>query len=104
MMQNKKVFAIIVTYNGAKWIKKCLSSLLASETKVEVIVIDNGSADETLNIVKEFGSIECVNSVENLGFGKANNIGIAIALERKCDYIFLLNQDAWIEQNTITEL
>jgi GT2 family glycosyltransferase len=103
-MPSKKIFAIIVTYNGERWIKKCISSLLASETQTAIIVIDNASEDDTLNIVKEFASVECIQSEKNLGFGKANNLGIKRALEKNCDYIFLLNQDAWIEQNTITAL
>ena len=102
-----KIFSIIVTYNGMRnnWIQKCLDSLMFSSLKTEIIVIDNNSADETVGFIKEnYPSVELVTSNENLGFAKANNIGIKKAYEKVADFIFLLNQDAWIEIDTIEKL
>ena len=99
-----KVFAVVVTYNGRPWIDKCLESLEKSSTAVNIIVIDNGSQDGTQEIIKRHPQVEFIQSGENLGFGRANNRGIDIALGKKADYVFLLNQDAWIETNTITVL
>ncbi|CAN5685742.1 glycosyltransferase family 2 protein [soil metagenome] len=104
MDKNIKVFVVIVTYNGRTWIEKCLNSLKASSTPIEIIVIDNGSNDGTQEIIKQYTEIDFIQSEENLGFGKANNKGIQIAINKEADYIFLLNQDAWIETNTITVL
>jgi len=104
MDNNIKVFAVVVTYNGRPWIDKCLKSLEKSSTPVNIIVIDNGSQDGTQEIIKGHPQVEFIQAAENLGFGKANNRGIAIALGKKADYVFLLNQDAWIETNTITAL
>jgi GT2 family glycosyltransferase len=100
-----KIYTIIVTYNGEKWIHNCLNSLLKSYVSTEIIIIDNKSSDKTTNIVKEeYPKVKLIETGQNLGFGKANNIGIDIAINDGADYVFLLNQDAWIESNTIDRL
>ncbi len=101
---NKKVFVIIVTYNGSKWIEKCINSLLHSVCPIEVIVVDNCSTDDSVELLKQFPQIHLIQSKENLGFGKANNIGIDYALKNDADYVFLLNQDTWIFDDTILNL
>ena len=100
-------FVIIVTYNGTKndWIKKSLQSLKNSITPVSIIVVDNGSIDNTVNYIKQnYEDVILLESDKNLGFGMANNLGLKKALELGGDYFFLLNQDACIQPNTITEL
>jgi len=100
-----KVFTIIVTFNASKWINKCFSGLLNSDYPTQVIVVDNNSSDNTPQIIKTaFPEVEVVEAGENLGFAKANNIGMKMALDRNADYVFLLNQDAWVENDTIGKL
>lgn len=100
-----KVIAIIVTYNGMKWYKDCFDSLRNSSIPIQTIVIDNASSDNTVDYIKEnYPEIHLVESKENLGFGKANNLGFKYAIEQNADFIFLLNQDAWVDKNTIEEL
>ena len=100
-----KVFAVIVTFNGKKWLDRCFSSLRASSVPMEVIVVDNGSKDNTVNYLKEnYPEVNITVSEDNLGFAKANNLGIKQAVDGGADYVFLLNQDAWIEENTVSEL
>lgn len=101
---NKKVFVVIVTYNGARWIDKNIPSLLQSDYPVSIIVIDNCSADDTVVLLHKYPEVDLIQSETNLGFGKANNIGIQKALEQGADYVFLLNQDAWIFNDTIASL
>lgn len=82
-----------------------MNSLLCSEHPVHIVVIDNGSTDETVSVVRQnFSGAQLIETKKNLGFGQANNIGLKLALENKADYIFLLNQDAWIEPGTIASL
>ena len=99
-----KIEVVIVTFNGEIWIRKNLNSLLNSNYPIDIIIVDNASTDETINIVKEFKAIELIKNKINLGFGKANNIGIDWALKKGFDAIFLLNQDTWIYENTISNL
>lgn len=100
-----RVLAIIVSYNFAGWMKSCLGSLRCSELPVDVVVIDNFSTDNTVQMIRiDYPEVRLICSSENLGFGRANNIGLKIALEEKYDAAFLLNQDAWVEEKTIGTL
>jgi len=100
------VYSIVVTYNGAQWIEKCFGSLVESQVSNHVILaIDNNSTDGTPDLIRQiFPKVDVIETGSNLGFGKANNIGIKKAIENKADYIFLLNQDAWIKHDTIQHL
>jgi GT2 family glycosyltransferase len=101
---NKQIFVVIVTYNGSKWIEKCISSVLNSSYNIKIVVVDNNSQDNTVQLLNQFPEIHLMQSQENLGFGKANNIGIDFALKNLADYVFLLNQDTWIYEETIQNL
>lgn len=97
-----KVLVVIVSYNFERWIDRCLGSLQQSEYPVDIVVIDNASQDYTVQrIKKDYPSIRLIESKTNLGFGKANNIGMQIALEEDYDAVFLMNQDAWIAKDAI---
>jgi GT2 family glycosyltransferase len=100
-----RIKAIVVLYNGLKWIDKCFDSLTKSSVKVEILAIDNGSTDGTVQKLEStYPDVAIVRNNENLGFGKANNIGLKEALMDGTDYVFLLNQDAWIQRDTIQKL
>ena len=99
---DKKVFVIIVTYKGSQWYDRCFSSLRASTFPLQIIVVDNASNDGSIDYIKtNYPEIILIESNKNLGFGQANNKGIRYALDHGCNYVFLLNQDAWIEPDTI---
>lgn len=103
----QKISAIVVTYNATRnnWLHKCLDSLQNATVKTNIIVIDNASTDDTVNIIKkQYPEITLIESPTNLGFGKANNIGLENALRNGADYFFLLNQDAWVESETLQKL
>lgn len=104
-MNSTSVYIVIVTYNPKIWIDKCFSSLRKSTIPLKIIVIDNGSIDGSQALIQEkYPEVEFIDAKQNLGFGKGNNIGIKKAYDAGADYIFLLNQDAWIENNTIQKL
>jgi len=97
-----KVYVVIVTHNPLQWIQKCFSSLRASSQQVITIVIDNNSTDgSSQTIQSEYPEVDFISSDVNLGFGAANNIGIKKAYDQGADFVFLMNQDAWIEPKTI---
>ncbi|MBO5297170.1 MAG: glycosyltransferase [Candidatus Homeothermus sp.] len=100
-----KILTIIVTFNGMEWIDRCLSSVQESSLHSDIMIVDNGSTDGTVEHVQStFNGIEIIASKENLGFGKANNIGLLKAVNNQYDYVYLLNQDAWIEKETLEKL
>jgi len=97
---NLKVSIIIVTWNGAKHILNCLESVQKSTyTDYEIIVVDNGSKDGTLDLIrKKFSNIKLILNNKNLGFTGGNNIGIRAA---QGEIIFLLNDDTIIHPDLI---
>lgn len=100
-----KILTIIVSYNFEKWIERCLGSLKASSHPTDIIVIDNCSNDRTVEIIKtQYTYVRLIENHANLGFGKANNIGMQLALKEGYDAVFLLNQDAWIGSDTLATL
>lgn len=99
------IYCIVVTYNGGKWVDYCFGSLRKSGVAVKIICIDNGSTDNTVSqISSKFPEVELIETGINLGFGQANNIGIRKALAANATYVFLLNQDAWVRENSIALL
>ena len=104
-MGKVNLFVIIVTYKGRQWYDRCFTSLRESTIPVQTIVVDNASNDGTLEYIKEhYPEIHLIESKENLGFGRANNLGMRYALDNGCDYVFLLNQDAWVEKDAFEKL
>ena len=93
-----KLLVIIVTFNAGKWLERCFKSLESSSVQPDVMVIDNGSTDGTLKWIWDHTSdnVRIHPTGENLGFGAANNIGLRYALEQGYEYVYLLNQDAWV--------
>lgn len=100
-----KVFVIVVTYNGTKWYDYCFRSLIDSTIPLDILAIDNASTDGSCDYIRQhFPEVTLFPQDKNLGFGQANNLGMKLALAQGGDYVFLLNQDAWIEPGTIEEL
>jgi len=100
-----KIYVIIVTFNSEKWIYRCIDSIFTSNIDVHIIVVDNSSTDNTVSIIEnKFPNIELIRSQQNLGFGKGNNIALKRAYQDDADYVLLLNQDAYIEPDTIKKI
>lgn len=99
----KKVATIIVTFNGEKWIKKCLETILDSSFSSDILVIDNCSTDQTISIVKNFPvHLEVLH--KNEGFGFANNFILKKLKNLDYDYFFLINQDLYVEEDSLMQL
>ena len=90
-----KLSVITLTYNKLEYTKKFIESLYKYTKDFELIIVDNGSTDNSLSSLKErFPNVICVCNQKNRGFGAANNQGVAIS---KYDYLFFLNSDTIIE-------
>ena len=97
-----KILVIVVTYNGMQWLEKCLGSVAESVEPADLFVVDNASSDGSADYVqKHFPKAKLVRNAQNLGFAEGNNLGLRYALEQGYDYIYLLNQDAWLEPDTL---
>lgn len=90
-----KVSIIILNYNGAEDTKKCLYSFLKLQyPNYELIVVDNGSTDNSVKIIKErFPNITLIEGVKNLGYSGGNNLGIKYCIERGSEYVLIVNND-----------
>ena len=100
-----RLLVIIVSYNGVQWLERCLDSVFSSNVPADVFLCDNGSEDSSADFVaSRYPSVFLVRSEVNLGFAKANNLGLKHALEKGYDYVYLLNQDAWVQPDTFSKL
>ncbi len=100
-----KICVVIVSYNFVPWLEKCINSLQHSTIPITILVIDNNSQDLTCQILRErYPEVVLIENKENLGFGKANNQGMEYAIKYEYDYVFLLNQDAWLQPDTLEKL
>jgi hypothetical protein len=100
-----KISVVIVSWNTKNYLDKCLHSLkgkAGAGFDLEVIVIDNNSNDKSATMVKEnYPDIKLIENETNLGFARANNIGIEKASGK---YILLLNPDTEIFENSIEKM
>lgn len=100
------VFIVVLNFNGKTTLSKCLSSLYQSDyPEFEVVVVDNDSKDGSFEQAKQlFSRANFIKNPTNAGFSKGNNIGIRFALEKFADYVFILNNDAFVEKSTLSVL
>lgn len=99
-----KIYAIIVTYCAENFIEKTIKSILSSTVDLELIIIDNNSCDKTPEILHKFSNIRLIQNPKNIGFGRACNQGMKIALKENADYVVLINQDVEVYPDTIEKL
>lgn len=84
-----------------KWLAGCIES----SKPYHVIVVDNNSSDHTVEFISTtYKNVTLLPQKENLGFGRANNIGISYAYSQGADYVFLLNQDAYLDFGCLDSL
>jgi GT2 family glycosyltransferase len=105
-MKTKPFVSIIVlNYNGLRFLKRCFSSLQLinyPRSKYEVILVDNGSIDDSVEYVRSnFPWVRTVLLDQNFGFGGGNNKGIRFA---KGDFIVFLNNDTEVTEEWLSEL
>ena len=101
-----RVAVLILTWNRVDEVVPCLESFSRNEyPSTDVVVLDNGSEDETVATVKrDFPWVTLIENGGNLGFCRGNNVGLRWALERGYDYVMLLNSDTMVLPGLITEL
>ena len=108
MITNPTAAFIIVGWNNANLLPECFASIQEQELQDYVtVLVDNGSKDNTVAMVKEhYPWVEVVEAHANLGFAKGNNVGIRYVLERypKLEYCVFLNTDARLRKDWLKVL
>jgi len=94
---------VIVNYMSRDYLRSCLDSIFSGDMEgVEIIVVDNGSKDRSVEMVREnFPSVNVIEQETNVGFARANNIAIKMAKGR---YILILNPDTELKTDTLKRL
>ena len=93
----RSVACVVVTFDALPWIERCLESVAGTET----VVVDNGSTDGTVDVVRErFPSVRVVES-ENRGLCAGWNRGIA---STSAEHVLVLNADAWLVEDALASL
>jgi GT2 family glycosyltransferase len=100
------VCVVIVIWNGVADTLECLRSLAEdSYPNKEVLLVDNGSSDDSVRRIREEGFVVTVLSCPmNLGFTGGNNVGLAEARRRGAAYAFLLNNDTTVVSGALAKL
>ncbi len=92
---------IIVTWNTAEITKKCVDTINQYFPNQEIIVVDNGSQDNTVEILKKVKNVKIIENHANLGFAKANNIGLKQATN---DYLVFINSDIELIDSSLLDM
>src|SRR5262245_59479081 len=105
MSQSRAVSIVIVNWNVRDLLRECLRSLEEQTClagNVEVIVVDNGSSDGSVEMIRsEFARVRLVVNKENQGFARANNQALPLCRGR---YLILLNPDTRVLDRALTRL
>jgi len=106
-MNQPKISVIVAVYNTARWLPRCLDSLLAQTLQeLEIIIINDASTDNSLDIIRQYErenpeKIRVIDSPINLRQGGARNLGIAVA---EGEYIGFTDSDDFVEKTMYEEL
>ncbi len=97
------VSIVIPNYNGERYLQKCLDSIMIQSMQPdEIIIVDNDSHDNSMDIIRRYGDkIKTIIMDKNYGFSVAVNRGIK---ESKCDYVALLNNDTELQPQWLEKL
>ncbi len=104
-MKKSSVVVIVLNWNDANLLSKSVGSLLGQSEKCDIVIVDNGSEDNSKEVIESYGGkVVALYNKKNLGFAGGVNTGIKWALENDYEYIALLNNDAVADKNWLKEL
>ncbi|NUM53176.1 MAG: glycosyltransferase family 2 protein [Candidatus Hydrogenedentes bacterium] len=108
-MSTPFVHVLVINWNGREHLEACFESLIKQTYEnLRIVLLDNASTDGSVEYVQErFGSdprVEILECGENLGWSRANNVGMERALGAGADYIFLLNNDTSTAPDAVERL
>lgn len=104
----QRVAVILVNYNSVSLTRDCVNSLaLSRDVELHIVIVDNSleKDPELQALTGQQANTTLINTIDNVGFGRANNLGIEYALQHvNPDYLFLLNNDTLVQPDTIAIL
>lgn len=97
------VSIVIVNYNTRQMTEDCIRSIqkYTDGLEYEIILVDNASTDGSQEFFKTFDNIKFIQATENLGFGRANNLGVKSTMGK---YLFFLNSDTLLTENSVKKM
>ena len=102
MHREYRLSVITVNYNGLRDTCALLDHLAFNPADTEVIVVDNGSANNEADVItSKYPDVRCIRSKKNLGFAGGNNLGIKHAVGK---YLFFVNNDTEVNMHDIDKL
>lgn len=104
---NTKVGVVVLNWNGLQDTLECIKSLRSVACKltdVEIIVVDNGSTDGSAYQLSAIKDIHFLELKVNIGFAAGNNAGIRFAIQKKCDFVIVLNNDVCVAPDFIEKM
>ena len=102
---NAKIVVVIPSWNHAHGLRACLDSVQAQTLKPHIIVVDNGSTDDSVAIIeKHYPNVELIKHEKNLGYSGGVNPGFRRAMEMDYDYVAPFNNDAIADRNWLKYL
>lgn len=105
MKEDKRVYVIILNWNGFEMTKECVKSFNFVSTPHQIVIVDNGSTDGSAHKLKaEFSEHTLIENEHNLGYAGGNNVGLEYALEEKAPFILVLNNDTVVAPDMLDRL
>lgn len=102
------VFIVVLNWNQPELTIECINSIkklkVNKENKLKIIVVDNGSTDDSLTKLRKIPNIEVMETGSNLGFAAGNNFGIKYAIDKNADYVMVLNNDTIVDSDLMANL
>lgn len=107
-MVNNSLAIIVLNWNGADDAMECTDSLLAQSYDTDVLLIDNMSSDNSIEVLEKYAAgkanVHFIKNTVNSGYSGGNNVGFQYALDKGYDYVGTLNPDAAADKNWATHL
>ncbi len=100
-----KVAIVVPNWNGKEYISTCLHSLESQSIRADIIIVDNGSVDGSVDLIaKDFPEVFLIKNDKNYGFSGGVNRGIQKATDMGAEYVALFNNDAIADKRWLEEL
>jgi GT2 family glycosyltransferase len=105
-MSDPFVCVLTLNWNGKKWLGDCLSSVLTMDYgNFEVVMVDNGSTDGSVQFVHDnFPGVLVVQTGSNLGYARGFNAGLEFAAQKGAEYFLIINNDTVIDRGALSAL